>query len=135
MNLRNTMRRMRVLLSGAPKLRQPATIVIIVVLALLAGFSIVKFLLNFDQLQRLVEESSSTLLIDGPPSNAESLTPGAGLAPTYRDPTEAATWLAAVNRYRLMVGLAPVTADDQLSRGDILHSHYLASNYSAELPD
>jgi hypothetical protein len=90
-------------------------------LFLLAGFTIVRFLLNFNQLQRLAEEDSSTRPVASIPLSAE--------------PAEVAAWLAPLNRYRAMVGLAPVTADAQLSRGDLLHSHYLVVNYASQLPD
>jgi hypothetical protein len=54
---------------------------------------------------------------------------------TVAAPAEVAAWLDPLNRYRAMAGLAPVTADAQLSRGDFLHSHYLALNYAPQLPD
>jgi Cysteine-rich secretory protein family len=134
MNLRNTTRRLLVGLDRPPNLSQSATIIIVVMLALLAGFTIVKFMLNFDQLQRLAEYNRTTGDVQTSSEVRASIAPEAAGASTDKEPSQAA-WLDAVNRYRAMVGLAPVTADDQLSRGDLLHSHYLAANYSAQLPD
>ena len=121
-------------------INQRATIIVSGVLFLVAGFTIVRFLLNFDQLQRLAEENSGTRAVEAPPSTEASsaaavASPGAAPATVSMEPAEVAAWLAPLNRYRAMVGLAPVTADARLSRGDLLHSHYLALNYAPQLPD
>jgi hypothetical protein len=129
MNLRNTVRRLSQGSNPGLNLSHPATIIVAGLLFLLAGFSIVRFLLNFDQLQRLDEEKGSGLPVEAAPS-AEAL----GTEANASSP-EVVAWLAPLNRYRAMAGLAPVTADAQLSRGDVLHSHYLAINYAAQLPD
>jgi len=110
-------------------------IVLAAVLYVLAGFGIVRFLLNFDQLQRLAEEDGHRAA--GAPlsqaAGAEVVSAGESSI-TLTEPTAVAAWLAALNRYRAMVGVAPVTADALLSRGDSLHSHYLAINYAPQLP-
>jgi hypothetical protein len=140
MNLRNTVRRLSRGSNGAFHINQRTTLIVAGVLFLLAGFSIVTFVLNFGQLQRLAEENSdtrageATLSIE-PSRTGAIVAPGAEPAPVARAPTEVAAWLAPLNRYRAMVGLAPVTADAQLSHGDSLHSNYLAVNYAPQLAD
>ncbi|HJU10281.1 MAG TPA: CAP domain-containing protein [Candidatus Binataceae bacterium] len=114
---------------------QPATLIIIVALLVLAGFSIVRFLVNFDQLESLAEEyrvigtqaRSST-----EKSTTEAITRAAEASSILPEPPEVAVWLGPLNHYRAMVGLAPVTANEQLSHGDALHAHYLALNYAAQ---
>src|SRR5215472_5155228 len=140
MNLRNTVRQLSQRSSAGFNINQPVAIIIIGVLFLLAGFTIVRFLLNFSQLQRVAEESSSTTVGEAPRSTEASgteavVSPGVAPIPVSAEPAEVAAWLFPLNRYRAMVGLAPVMADAQLSRGDLLHSHYLAVNYASELPD
>jgi hypothetical protein len=107
-------------------------------LCLLAGFSVIRFLLNFDQLQSLAEEYSPTRARQVPPSTAasdsESGPPGEPLIAST-EPAEVAAWLGPLNQYRAMVGVTPVSADARLSRGDLLHSHYLALNYALQLPN
>jgi hypothetical protein len=112
---------------------QLAEFAVVGLLFLLAGFSVVKFMLNFDLLQRLEEESGSggtaETRLRGGTSGAESVS--AETAGPVASVPELRAWLAPLNRYREMVGLPPVTADAQLSRGDSLHSHYLAVNYAS----
>jgi hypothetical protein len=119
----------------AKNINQRRILIIAALLLLLAGFSVVSFLLNFDHLQRLAEESQGTSGLELTPSEGKMMASGSEASPASVDPAEVAAWLAPLNRYRAMVGLAPVAADPQLSRGDFLHSHYLAVNYAAELPD
>ncbi|MBV8361944.1 MAG: hypothetical protein JO189_29015 [Deltaproteobacteria bacterium] len=127
--------------SGAGfNINQPMTIIVMGVLLLLAGFTITRFLLNFDQLQRLAEESSNTTAVEALPSTEASgaeaiVSSGAASIPVSAQSTEVSAWLVPLNRYRAMMGLTPVSADAQLSRGDFLHSHYLAVNYASQLPD
>jgi hypothetical protein len=106
-------------------------------LLLLAGFSVVNFLLNFDQLQRLAEESKATSALRAPPSGSgsdnEDVVSGSEATSNSVAPAYVPAWLVPLNGYRAMVGLAPVTADTQLSRGDTLHSRYLLLNYGAQL--
>src|SRR5262249_22493747 len=123
MNLRDFTRRLspgskRILITASG-----TTIVVSGLLCLLAGFTIVKFVLNFDQLQSSADEYGrpvAELAAAGEASGREttssdeSITSGAA---------EDAAWLAAVNRYRAMVGVPPVIADAELSRSDALHSH------------
>src|SRR5215471_19125693 len=140
MNLRNTVSRMSLRANAGFNINQGVTIIVMGVLFLLAGFTIARFMLNFDQLQRLAEQSNNTPAAEALPSTEASgteaiVSPGAALMPVSAQPAEVAAWLLPLNRYRAMVGLAPVTADARLSRGDFLHSHYLAVNYASQLPD
>jgi hypothetical protein len=110
------------------------TIILGGLLCLFAGFTIVKFVLNFDQLESLAEEHSNPGGDLSP--SAETL----GMAVTSEKSKSGVTaqdavWLTAVNRYRAMVGVPPVVADAGLSRGDALHSHYLAVNYASQSPN
>lgn len=112
----------------------PGVLIIAGLLLLLAGFSLVTFLINFDQLQRAAEESNGTAEVLEPASESRSgnKTAGSGseAPPAAIDSAEVEAWLVPLNHYRAMVGLAAVTADTQLSHGDLLHSHYLAVNYA-----
>jgi hypothetical protein len=117
-----------------------ATAIAAVVLFLLAGFAIGRFVVNFAQLQRLAEESNGSI---GTESTASSDTeapapippPGATRdAVPAQDLAALEPWLGPLNRYRKMVGIAPVTADRGLSRGDFLHSQYLVMNFGPQLP-
>ena len=126
--------------NGAFNTNQLAAVIVTGILLLVAGFTTVKFLLNFDELQRLAEENGGSRAVEAPPSTESSgkeavVSPDKALAPTVDALPGAATWLGPLNRYRAMVGLAAVAADAQLSRGDFLHSHYLALNYAPQLPD
>ncbi len=113
--------------------------VIVAGLLALAGFSIVDFMVNFARLQRVAEESA---VAPGVAADSSRQTMRTGNAESGEEHSQAAVdssqveaWLAPLNRYRAMVGLAPVVADTELSRGDSLHSHYLAVNYAPQLPD
>jgi hypothetical protein len=137
MTLRNTVRRLSQKSNVAFNTNQPLTIIVTGALLLLAGFSIVRFLLNFDQLERLAEENDGRVVrapVVGeisPAIGSSDVAP----APDAEEPKYAAAWLGPLNRYRAMVGLASVTADPRLSRGDLLHVHYLTLNYAPQLPD
>jgi hypothetical protein len=130
------MRRLSPGSNQALNINLPTMVILAAVLCVLAGFGIVRFLLNFDQLQRLGEEYSSRAA-EAPPSTQAAGTEVVSLREPLRistEPTTVAAWLAVLNRYRAIVGVAPVTADALLSRGDSLHSHYLAINYAPQLP-
>ena len=134
MNLRDAAPRQRPH-SGWHSGLNPVTVLILAgLLLLIAGFSVVNFLLNFDQLQRLAEESRADSSPAAPLSDRSPATEVQGspseTLPTPVNSPEVEAWLVPLNRYRAMVGLAPVSADPQLSRGDSLHSHYLAVNYA-----
>jgi len=68
---------------------------------------------------------------------AESVTPT--IAPGWSTPApipaaaSAADWLGAVNAYRAMVRLDPVTADPSLGASDFAHAKYLVRNFGAEI--
>jgi hypothetical protein len=119
---------------GWPSGSNAGRLLIISALFLLAGFGLVNFLLNFDQLQRLAEDSKGSSGLMAPAHNSSSATdiPGATseALPSSIDSGGVEEWLVTLNHYRAMVGLPPVTADPQLSRGDSLHVHYLAVNYA-----
>jgi hypothetical protein len=104
------------------------TIVLAGALLLLAGFTLVRFLFNFDQLQRLEEENGGSRVVEDS-EGLTSLAPGSVSAPS----AQVDAWLAPLNRYRAMAGLAPVTADLRLSHGDVLHSRYLTLNYAPRM--
>ena len=112
-----------------------ATIISGGLLCLLAGFTIVQFILNFDQLQSLADEYSIRATqpsAAAAASRREIGTPEKSImAGAAADPA----WLTTVNRYRAMVEIPPVSADARLSDGDALHSHYLAVNYASRLPN
>jgi len=107
-------------------------------LCLLAGFTIVRFLLNFDQLELLAEQSGSNHGLNASGFAESGVTartsPGAAL-PAGEESIAFRAWLAPLNHYRAMAGLPPVTADASLSHGDFLHSHYLSVNYAPQLPE
>jgi hypothetical protein len=109
------------------------TIIVAGLLLVLAGFSIVEFLLNFDQLQQLAEENGGANEVGSLSPDESSDVEGADLSgpASATTPMKSAAWLVSVNRYRAMAGLAPLTADPELSRGDVLHSRYLATNYGS----
>jgi hypothetical protein len=135
MNLRNPLSRQPPRWEWRSNIHQPSLIIIAGLLLLLAGFSLVNFLLNFDQLQRLAEESQGASGVLTPRSHARAATSeivasGSEAPPLEIDSAEVEAWLVPLNRYRAMVGLGPVTADAELSRGDSLHAHYLAVNYA-----
>jgi len=113
-------------------LAQRMTLIAAGLLFLLGGFTVVTFLLNFDELQRLAEEDNFNRTIEASPDNTDR---SVVVSPGNRPTTAEAAWLAPLNRYRAMVGLAPVGTDARLSRGDFLHSHYLAVNYAPQMPD
>ncbi len=138
MNLRDTVRRLSQGSNSGFNMNQWTTIIVSGVLFLFAGFMIVTFLLNFNQLQHLAEGDSNTTPVEAPFSAEASgadIVASSGAAPMVAESAEVAAWLTRLNRYRTMSGLAPVAADAQLSRGDFLHSHYLVVNYAPRLPD
>jgi hypothetical protein len=138
MDLRNAVRRLSARSEGAFDGNSRATIIVGGALLMLAGFTIVKFLLNFDQLQGVAEEYSTRAFESGSSGVSGKggvVSPGSAAASLAKGPAEVAGWLAPLNRYRAMVRLAPVTTDAQLSRGDLLHSHYLALNYAPNMPN
>ncbi|GEM_PF-2377039 len=117
---------------------EAALLILTGLLLLLAGFGTAKFLLNFDQLQRLAEEFKPAARLQVKPFETESgdktnVAPPAEARVAF-DQAQLAPWLVPLNRYREMVGLPPLTADAELSRGDLLHSHYLVINYGFQLP-
>jgi hypothetical protein len=110
------------------------TIAVAGALLVLAGFTVVRFLFNFDQMQRLEEEDPGSGPVGVLPDSegSRSRAPGSATESVTVQSAEVEEWLAPLNRYRTMVGLAPVVADLRLSHGDVLHSHYLTLNYAAQ---
>jgi hypothetical protein len=132
MNGRNLIRRIIPEPKEPLSISPPATIILVAALFLLAGFILTKFLVNFDRLERLAEQNrGETAAVTAGPSTKDTGLTGDAQAPASVDPAEVAAWLAPLNHYRAMVGLLPVTADARLSRGDFLHSRYLAINYAS----
>src|SRR5437763_13323852 len=122
------------------------TAIVAGLLLLLAGYTIGKFVLNFDQLESVADQNNNAnIAIEaGPPTEsaetaAPVLAPPASTVPGAADvnsesvaphnDTHDEKWLRPLNHYRQMVGLGPVAADARLSRGDYLHSYYLINNY------
>src|SRR5262249_8154451 len=97
-------------------LAQRMTLIAAGLLFLLGGFTVVTFLLNFDQVQRLAEDNFNRSVEASPDNTDRSVVVSPGNRPT----TAEAAWLAPLNRYRAMVGLVPVGTDARLSRGDFL---------------
>ena len=48
-------------------------------------------------------------------------------------PSAAADWFGALNAYRRMARLDPVTVDPKLSAGDLAHAKYLVGNFASEI--
>jgi uncharacterized protein YkwD len=48
-------------------------------------------------------------------------------------PSAALDWLGALNAYRAMVHLGPVTADSKLGAGTLAHAKYLVRNFGAQI--
>jgi hypothetical protein len=139
MNVRDTIHRLSQRSNSGLNISPWTTVIVSGVLFLFAGFTIVTFMLNFNQLQLLAEGDSNAMPV-GAPSSAEASGTDAvasrGVAlRVAAESAGVAAWLVPLNHYRAMTGLAPVAADAQLSRGDFLHSHYLAVNNAPRLPD
>jgi uncharacterized protein YkwD len=131
-------------------MRVSTTTIVSAALFLCAARMLVNGLLNFDQLQRLAERNDSSRTVAAQPQypappikvSAVPLPPTVWLAQLARYRRTwvddhvlqalMAAWLDPLNRYRVLVGLAPVVADAQLSSGDFLHAQYLAMNYGAD---
>ena len=136
------------------------TAVLVGALVFAAGFGITQYLINFDRLQEAVEYPSapsagggnSAVSSNSAPSPATGATPRAIApagspsssplpAPAASSDTDAHEsspgaddlWLIPLNRYRKSAGLAPVTANPRLSRGDYLHSLYIVKNFGKQI--
>jgi uncharacterized protein YkwD len=66
-------------------------------------------------------------------SPTRTITPGFPTPVPIPPPSAASDWLGALNAYRAMVRLDPVTVDPKLSAGDLAHAKYLVMNYAAEI--
>src|SRR5207244_2550426 len=96
--------------SGAVRIvKRRATVIAAGALLLLAGFAIGEFVVNFDQLQRLAEQNGGIAVPEtAASSNPVALVPVATPEVVAEDPAALEPWLGPLNRYRKMVGLAPV---------------------------
>ncbi len=66
-------------------------------------------------------------------SPTRTITPGFPTPVPIPPPSAASNWLGALNAYRAMVRLDPVTLDAKLSAGDLAHAKYLVTNYASEI--
>jgi FHA domain len=66
-------------------------------------------------------------------SPTRTITPGFPTPVPIPPPSAASDWLGALNAYRAMVRLDPVTIDPKLNAGDLAHAKYLMANYVAKL--
>jgi uncharacterized protein YkwD len=122
-----------------------------IALAFIFSFGVAEFLLNFNRLDQAADDTSARSDSSDRTSSATQASPPAVLnkaaaaavssnapaasAVALEEPpaSDVAQWLDPLNRYRAMAGLAPVTADAKLSRGDYLHSRYLVKNYGNDI--
>ncbi len=111
-----------------------------------AGFGIAECLINRDRVSETLREITGRLAGGTAPARrVGSPVPGTTTAPVAtvsiipdgaaesRPENQAVRaepeWLARVNYYRAMVGLAPVIEEPALSDGDLKHARYLVENY------
>jgi uncharacterized protein YkwD len=66
-------------------------------------------------------------------SPARTITPGFPTPEPIPPPSAASDWLGALNAYRAMVRLDPVTIDPKLSVADLAHAKYLVINYAEQI--
>jgi uncharacterized protein YkwD len=66
-------------------------------------------------------------------SPTRTITPGFPTPVPIPPPSAASDWLGALNAYRAMVRLDPVTVDPKLSAGDLAHAKYLVTNFASEI--
>jgi uncharacterized protein YkwD len=66
-------------------------------------------------------------------SPTRTITPGSPPPVPIPPPSASSDWLGALNAYRKMAHLEPVTIDPKLSAGDVAHAKYLVTNYGAEI--
>jgi uncharacterized protein YkwD len=66
-------------------------------------------------------------------SPTRTITPGFPTPVPIPPPSAASNWLGALNAYRAMVRLDPVTLDAKLSAGDLAHAKYLVANYATQI--
>lgn len=112
----------------------PLAISALVVILFAASFGFAHFLLSFNRLEQSASDASpASLASPAAPATQPAAASSAGAAPpapAAPPPPEVLAWLEPLNRYRAMAGLAAVTADPTLSRGDFLHARYLVENYA-----
>ena len=136
------------------------TVIVAVAMLFAAGFAITGHVVNFSRLQDAAElppapsgavgtlpisSNSANPAAAGPASIehatavASSSSPvpapdvSADIVPRDADASADDLWLNPLNRYRQSVGLAPVTANLRLSRGDFLHSRYIVKNFGKQI--
>lgn len=112
---------------GSAKRKKPprrpisrTALAVAVALFFLGAFGLTEYLLNFNRLDKAAD-------LDG---GGGAATTRAGSSSTAASEDGAAPqWLARLNHYRAMVGLAPVSDDSVLSKGERDHARYLIRNY------
>jgi pSer/pThr/pTyr-binding forkhead associated (FHA) protein len=114
----------------------------------LIGFGITQYLLNGDRLARLLRNlvADSTPTSASPPQTTRAIESKPATRAEQHPRTEVASvvprvpsvvhesavgppWLARLNYYRQLAGLATVNENDALSDGDWKHSRYIVENY------
>lgn len=136
------------------------TIIVAIAMLFVAGFAIAEHVVNFTLLEDAAElPPARSGAVVTPPILSNSASPSAAGPASIESATAAASssfaipapavppgasvhessggaddlWLKPLNRYRQSVGLAPVTANPRLSRGDFLHSRYIAKNFGKQI--
>ena len=121
-----------------------------------AGFVVTLYVRNLDRMQDAAELATmpTAVISDSPraapspdaspaaiatvarglPDRSPALPASSSVPVGYAaSPTADRLWLDPLNRYRQHAGLPPVTANPRFSRGDYLHSRYIATNFGARL--
>jgi len=115
----------------------PLVLSAIIAIFFAASFGLADFLLNFSRLDQAATGTAAASPASAVPWEepvaGPSEKPAATPASDETSSPEVLAWLAPLNRYRAMAGLAAVTADPDLSRGDYLHSRYLVKNYADDI--
>jgi hypothetical protein len=117
---------------NAPRRRRglgvPATVAILVALTL-AGFGLARYLQIYPQVHSPFPSAPAPE--NPPPAGATSEHAFVAEARHATAPPQASggrKWLATLNNYRAMAGLAPLSEDPELSVGDFAHARYVVKN-------
>jgi uncharacterized protein YkwD len=132
----------------------------VLVLLFAIAFAVTKYIITWDRLEWTAEapdgrtvaaasakaasEGASGAATVGPSPAAGSAKPRVATVANHAEipvarplpplaPAAAEQWLGALNNYRRLAGLAPVTDASVLSNGDRLHARYLVKNYAPDI--
>jgi len=115
----------------------PILLSAIIAIFFAASFGLADFLLNFNRLDQAATGADASPASAVPweePAAGPSEKPAAATPASTEPPSpEVLAWLEPINRYRAMAGLAAISSDPALSRGDFLHARYLVKNYAAQI--